>query len=229
MNEVFLIGDSHTIALRKSFVASGWKVFGGGVLNGHTFESPFFEQNEGKVRFIDEHAQNLFANALREAGVSTLGDLEIPIVTTIGFASYRLAHILSGADRGMVADEAPSWSNAVMAEAVATTRRYALAFYKTLPAKLTYAVHSPQKAPEQIIPKLRYVEDVFVEMLAPLGVNIIDVRDRTTEPNGTLKSKYFTAREGDKVHANRAYGAVVVDALIAQLRANGQFRPGDAS
>jgi len=210
MRDVFIIGDSHADALRSAFLSHGWRVHGGALHMGRTFEAPFFDVSEGHLSFHDELAQANFARALSSAGVARMADLQMPVLSTMGFNTNRLAGRLWIKDGDKPSDEPPTWSQAVVEAVVEGARASILEFYRRLPKGRTFALLSPQRARTDLISTIVQVEDIFARKLADLGVRIVDVRRETIDSDGVLRSEFWRVEENDHVHANEAYGSVVM-------------------
>jgi hypothetical protein len=227
MNEVFVIGDSNASVIREGFKARGWKTYGGTIQAGVKFEEPFFEPVGGGLVFKDERAQLLFSRSLEHAGAASLAELAMPIVSTVGFNTARLAGVLIRGAPTITPNVTSIWSSAVVDELIQSARAPAIAFYKTLPSNKVYAVLSPQRASVTRIGSIRRIEAYMIDELSGCGINILDVRDITTDEAGVLRAEFWSNDPRDKVHGNAAYGALVADALSLQLI--GAKHAGDAS
>ena len=217
MRDVFIIGDSHADALRNAFLSHGWRVHGGALHMGRIFEAPFFDVSEGHLSFHDELAQANFARALSSAGVARMADLQMPVLSTMGFNTNRLAGRLWIKEGDKPSDEPPTWSQAVVEAVVDGARASLLEFYRHLPIGCTYAVLSPQRARVAWLPTIAQIEDIFTRKLTNLGVHIVDVRRETTDSDGLLRSEFWRVDGKDHVHANEDYGHVVMRRLELML------------
>lgn len=219
MGEVFIVGDSHALAIRDAFVASGWTVHGGMMASGREFDHSFFDQVDGRITFHNEEADTMFSAALASAGVSRMVDLDMPVVTTMGFNSNRLARQLYDSEGEDHLDAWTRWSGAVMDAVVSSTKASVLEFCRWLPTKRSYAVLSPQRMQPHLRDFVRRAEGIYAAKLAALGINIVDVRDKTVDENGILREEFCRQVGKDQTHANAAYGAIVMQRLADMLAA----------
>jgi hypothetical protein len=215
----FIFGESHSGRLLRAARGLRLEFDGGSVMAGEHFHTPFFSVADGRFEMLAELGKERLAKRLSDAGLSNLWDVDVPFLSTVGFNTTNFSNAF---DREGFAS-APvrgrrTVSHACFDAVVKSARAGALAFYAALrdAGKRVYAVPSPQRFPENQIELCRAFEAVMIREVTALGVTMVDVRAETTDARGILRPEY--AYEQDHVHANDAFGEIVLRKFGEMLR-----------
>jgi hypothetical protein len=221
MNPRFLVfGDSHAGTLGRAAKALELDFAGGSVMAGYYMNDTFCEVRDGRFEMLSKLGTERLAHRLSRDGLgSNLLDIDLPILSTVGFNSANFCSQFCDEDLAIEGSPGTRFISSACFEAVVDgSRRGALAFYAILKAagKTVYAVPSPQRfrAGQQLLG--RTFETVMFRRMAALGVPLVDVRAETTDENGALRREFASTL--DRVHANDAFGAVVIERFFALLR-----------
>lgn len=215
-----LLGDSHAGPLGRAAKAAGIPFTGGPIGAGRDFNGRFLDLLDGDLAFRKPAAQEYYRGFLDELGVSNLariGELGIPLVSTFGFNVHTFAttenwtfHRLPGGGF------APGFlTSGLFDEIVRAMARDALAFYRhTRGLGLrVLAVLPPQRVPAMSDPQVFLAaQDTIARTLAPLGVELVDLRARVTDESGFQRRELCQA--DDPIHGNLAFGRLILADLL---------------
>ncbi|MGW0874218.1 hypothetical protein ACWD3Z_27535 [Streptomyces sp. NPDC002740] len=218
-----LLGDSHAGPIGQAARAAGLPFQGGPVGAGREFTDRFFTVRAAQadtpadVVFRSEEAEEHYRRFLKELEVDALGELGIPLVATFGFCAHFVALrenwdlYRDGSGTVPPAFLASPLFGAVVRAAV----RDALAFYRyTVGLGLrVLAVMPPQRVPGQSDPAVFMAAQEHIRLaVADLGVEVVDLRPRTTGPDGLQRPALCEA--DDEIHGNLAFGRIVLSGLL---------------
>ncbi|MFG2913430.1 hypothetical protein ACGF0D_11145 [Kitasatospora sp. NPDC048298] len=213
-----LLGDSHAGPIGRAAKAARIPFQGGPIGAGREFTDDFFEPREHDVVFRKAEADAYYRSFLADLDVDGLGHLAVPLVCTFGLSSHFVAtrenwHLYRR-DGGF----APGFLTGPLFDAVVrATVRDALAFYRhALGLGLrVLAVLPPQRVPEQSDPTVfTAAQETVRSALDELGVELVDLRARTTGPDGLQRPELCEA--DDAIHGNLAFGRLVLADLLAR-------------
>ncbi|WP_030236244.1 hypothetical protein [Streptomyces sp. NRRL S-350] len=214
-----LLGDSHAGPIGRAAKAARIPFQGGPIGAGREFTDDFFEPREHDVVFRKAEAEEYYRAFLAELGVAGLGRLEVPLVCTFGLSAHFVAtsenwRLYRRRDGGF----APGFLSGPLFDAIVlATVRDALAFYRhALGLGLrVLAVLPPQRVPEQSDPEVfMAAQEAVRSALDALGVEVVDLRARTTGPDGFQRPELCQA--DDSIHGNLAFGRLVLADLLAR-------------
>jgi hypothetical protein len=214
----FIFGDSHSGRLLRAARGLRLDFDGGSIMAGENFHERFFTVRRGRFRMLTELGRERLDKRLAEAGLSNLLDADMPFLSTVGFNTTNFGNTFE--HQGFAIESAPGKtmvSRACFGAVVAGARAGAIEFYRALrdAGKRVYAVPSPQRFDKNQMRLCRAFEAVMIARLSELGVVIVDVRGETTDARGILRPEY--AYEKDRVHANDAFGEIVLRKFLAML------------
>lgn len=211
-----LIGDSHSAGIGRVALARGISFLGGPLSAGRTLDAEFFHVNDDGA-FVGHVG-------LQKARFTELFRARLPILSTVGFATHRIAGELANGfyrPRGLDYSEL---SDSVLRQVIADFKPGPLKFYRTAleHGREVYAAHSPQRFPDAWVGLALRLEGLFAGMLLEMGVSFVDVRNETTDESGRLRPEFFPELENDRIHANDAWAAIVLDKFleVAGIRAS---------
>lgn len=210
MRDVLCLGDSHSGVLRRGFEAHGWRAHGGILQTGKKLEGDSLSVEGGTLRFTAPRAQERYEAALASARVSSIRDVDMPIVSTFGFNTHRFMKTMNDITVNPAETDKQFISQAVFERIVAAGRTRALEFYQHLAGKTVFAVHSPQRAQPDAFQLSIVADDIFANWLRDLGINVIDVRPQTVDDQNRLRPEFWTDELADNAHGNEKYSAIVV-------------------
>ncbi|MFJ9445657.1 hypothetical protein ACIRRH_27915 [Kitasatospora sp. NPDC101235] len=214
-----LLGDSHAGPIGRAAKAARIPFQGGPIGAGREFTDDFFEPREHDVVFRKAEADEYYRGFLAEMDVDGLGRLAVPLVSTFGLSAHFVAtrenwRIYRQRDGGF----APGFLSGPLFDAIVrATVRDALAFYRhALGLGLrVLAVMPPQRVPEQSDAVVfMAAQEVVRSALDALGVEIVDLRTRTTGPDGFQRPEFCEA--DDSIHGNLAFGRLILADLLAR-------------
>lgn len=214
-----LLGDSHTAAVGKAAEAAGVPFRGGPLGAGRDFTASFFGTAGADVVFHDPEAEQLYRDFLTGTGAGTLGELTVPLVATFGFAVHFMATRHNWYPHRRPDGSFPPGylTSDVFAAVVRACVADALAFYRlaTGLGVRVLAVLPPQRIPRQSDAEVFFAAQECVRAaVAGTGAEIVDVRPRTTGPDGTQMVRF--CKPNDEIHGNPAFGRIVLSDLIAR-------------
>ncbi|MDI2590374.1 hypothetical protein NYP20_13530 [Pseudomonas sp. N3-W] len=214
-----LLGDSHAGVIGKAAKAREVP-FGGGPLGaGRDFGVDFFSLAPDDVIFRDGEMERLYRQALEQLEVPRLGQVSVPLVSTIGLSLHYLA-------------TAPNWScyqtpdgefdngfleGPLFESIIDTLSRPALAFYEqALAMKLkVFAALPPQRVPDMSNARVfMAAQRLLIERLQGLGIELIDVREAANDDRGFQRAAYCEV--DDPLHGNVAFGGLIVEELLSR-------------
>lgn len=209
--DLFLIGDSHIIAIAEAAENRGLNWLGGPLSAGRMLERCFWEIDGKKFVYTMEGA-----GPIRDR-FSDLLVFDGPILTTLGFNSHRfVADFAKYASDQNLRPSPDILSEAAFIDTVCDSRRVALDFYRLLAdhGRDVYFTASPQRSNPPNHALLRAFEDVLIPKVEATGAKFIETRDVILD-GPRLRPEY--AKDNDTVHGNRALGALVLERLAAQI------------
>ncbi|MER6535768.1 hypothetical protein ABT215_18570 [Streptomyces sp900105755] len=216
-----LLGDSHAGPIGRAAQQAGIPFQGGPIGAGREFTDSFFTYRDSTARrdvvFSSGEAEGHYRRFLTELGVDTLAALDIPLVATFGFCAHFVAlrenwdHYRDHAGMVPPAFLAGSLFDTVVRAAI----RDALAFYEhavNLGLRVM-AVMPPQRVPGQSDAVVFMAAQERIRLaVAELGVEVVDLRDRTTGADGLQRPALCEA--DDEIHGNLAFGRVILADLL---------------
>lgn len=169
--------------------------------------------------FRTPEAEQHYRGFLSRLQVAGLEAVAVPVVSTLGLS----VHFVATADnwqlyRGPHGLMPGFLSSALFADIVRASVRAALAFYShALSLGLrVLAVMPPQRVPAHADPLVfMAAQDVVREALTGLGVEMIDLRARTTDEHGFQRPEL--CEPDDAIHGNLAFGRLI----LAELQERG--------
>lgn len=209
-DRLFLIGDSHTVAIGQAARRSGLAVTGGPLGAGARLEEPFYRV-EGGDFVITLPGTGPLRPLFRPLLTSPL-----PVLSTLGFNSHRLAgeiHAYCSAAGNQ--DWRQAMSGQVFEQAVLEARRTALAFYRLLAdhGREVYFTCSPQRAAPHLRDILAASETVLIREVCETGAAFLDHRPQTMD-GSCLAARY--SNEADTMHGSIEWGQAVLDLFLAE-------------
>ncbi|WP_405362847.1 hypothetical protein OG535_34800 [Kitasatospora sp. NBC_00085] len=214
-----LLGDSHAGPIGRAARAAGLPFEGGPLGAGREFIADFFEPRDADLVFRTPEAEQHYRGFLSRLQVAGLEAVAVPVVSTLGLS----VHFVATADnwqlyRGPHGLMPGFLSSALFADIVRASVRAALAFYShALSLGLrVLAVMPPQRVPAHADPLVfMAAQDVVREALTGLGVEMIDLRARTTDEHGFQRPEL--CEPDDAIHGNLAFGRLI----LAELQERG--------
>ncbi|SDE37868.1 hypothetical protein [Ruegeria marina] len=203
--DLFLIGDSHIIALCEAADARGWSWQGGPLGTGMQLEQCFWRQ-QGTEFVYTGTGENLIGHRFKD-----LLTFDGPIISTLGFNSHRFAIDFASYAKSRQLAPLPSvLSDQAFADTVRDSRRNALAFYRLLSdhSREVYFTCSPQRVASSLLPVLRAFEDVLIDEVAATGARFIDFRHLALDDH-VLRPEFCNAK--DQMHGNAKLGGLILD------------------
>ncbi|UWQ35190.1 hypothetical protein K3555_21255 (plasmid) [Leisingera sp. M527] len=208
--ELFLIGDSHTVAIGQAARRAGLRVIGGPLGAGARLESPFYRVEGGSFELTLPDTgplRPLFRPLLASRS---------PVLSTLGFNSHRLAgEIQAYCSTTGVQDWGQAMSRQVFEHMVLEARRTALAFYRMLAdhGREVYFTCSPQRVAPHLRDILVAGETILIREICKTGAVFLDHRPQTMD-GPCLAAQY--ANEADTMHGSIEWGQTIVDLFLAQ-------------
>lgn len=215
-----LLGDSNAGPIGKAAQARGLAVSGGPLGAGRDFNVDFFVPMSGDVGFRDEEMEQRYRQALGSAGVNRLGELSVPLVSTLGMSVHFLASRPNWQcyqdDHGEF--DAGFLGGALFESIIGEMSRHALAFYERALAMglRVLVVLPPQRVPEFSDARVFLpAQQVLIRRFRELGVELVDVRKAANGEDGWQHPRFCEV--DDPLHGNLAFGELIVDALLGHL------------
>jgi hypothetical protein len=215
-----LLGDSHAGPIGRAARAAGVAFTGGPVGAGRDFNAGFLEVRDGDLVFRKPEAQEYYRRFLDELGVADLAGLaerKIPLVSTFGFNVHTFATTENWACYRLPGGSFPAGflTSRLFDEIVRAMARDALACYRHARdlGLRVLAVLPPQRVPAMSDPQVFLAaQDTVAASLVPLGVELVDLRDRVTDQTGFQRPELCEA--GDPIHGNLAFGRLILTDLL---------------
>ncbi|MPY30231.1 hypothetical protein FNH09_02560 [Streptomyces adustus] len=167
--------------------------------------------------FHSGEAEEHYRRFLKELGVGALAELGIPLVATFGFCAHFVALRENWdiyRDRGGAVPPA-LLAGTLFDTVVRAAVRDALAFYEYAVdlGLRVLAVMPPQRVPGQSDAAVFLAAQERIRLaVTELGVDVVDLRHRTTGPDGLQRPDLCEA--DDEVHGNLAFGRIVLAELL---------------
>lgn len=211
--EFYIIGDSHAGALAQGAKQLGCKFSGGPMMAGRNMIDPFcYAENDEFVIAEDKPCLDRVRIELKPMLMSGC-----PVLSTVGFNINWFAEMslrgftvnTSRGDRNYISRE-------VFRRCALEFANGAIEFYKLLKKYNLdiYAVYSPQRIDLDYLEVANRYDEIFAAEINELGVKLIDVRAATCDAHGCLKSEYSAAKGDDHLHANAAFGKIVIKEFL---------------
>ncbi|AYN44045.1 hypothetical protein D9753_34960 [Streptomyces dangxiongensis] len=185
---------------------------------GREFTAEFFDDRQDDIVFHKTEADRYYRRFLAELGVAGLGALTVPLVSTLGFSAHFVATAENWKVYRVRGDFPPGFlASRMFDDIVLAMCRGALAFYrKTGRLGLrTLAVMPPQRVPGHADAAVfRAAQDTVRRALVPLGVEIVDLRERATDATGFQRPEL--CEPDDTIHGNLAFGRMILADLLAR-------------
>lgn len=215
-----LLGDSNAGPIGKAAQARGLSACGGPLGAGRDFNVDFLVARPGDVGFRDPEMDQRYRQALALAGVARLGEMSIPLVSTLGMSVHFLAsrpnwHCYQD-DNGEF--DAGFLQGALFESIIEEMSRHALAFHERVLAMgiRVLVVLPPQRVPEFSNAEVfMAAQEVLIRRFRELGVELVDVREAANGEDGWQDPRFCEI--DDPLHGNLAFGELIVDALLDQL------------
>ncbi|SCL14488.1 hypothetical protein GA0070616_0455 [Micromonospora nigra] len=214
-----LLGDSHAGPIARAATAAGVPFVGGPVGSGRDFNANFFDGYDDGVVFRDDAVQQRHRDFLAELGVTGIGQLGVPLVSTFGLSAHFFA---TGANWGIYRAgdgnfPAGFLTGDLFDGIVRAMARDALAFYRHVLdlGVRVLAVLPPQRVPGMSDPQVfTAAQETIRRALVELGVEIVDLRARVTDGAGRQRAAF--CEPDDPIHGNLAFGRLIVADLLAR-------------
>jgi len=212
-----LLGDSHAGPIGRAAKAAGIPFTGGPIGAGRDFNAGFLEVRDGDLVFGKPEAQQYYRRFLDELRVSSLGELRVPLVSTFGFNVHTFATTENWACYRLPGGQFPAGylTSRLFGEIVRAMARDALAFYQHARAVglRVLAVLPPQRVPAMSDPQVFFAaQEAVAASLAPLGVELVDLRARVTDSMGHQRPEL--CEPNDPIHGNLAFGRLILTDLL---------------
>lgn len=203
-----LIGDCNAARIGRIARARGLRFLGGPIGNGRGLEKEFFDLDG--TTFVPRQ------DVPPQAGFGELFRCGLPILSTVGSNIHRLAQDLHQTFYKHHKVDHAALSDAVLRQVVVENRTGPLGFYRAAVEHgcRVHAVHSTQRFPDTYAALALRIEPIYLDLVAALGVPIVDVRAETTDAEGQLLPGYCGTRADDKTHANDAWSTLVLDRFL---------------
>jgi hypothetical protein len=215
----FIFGDSHAGTLSRAAQVLALDFAGGSVMAGLHMNDIFFKVEDGRFEMLSELGRERLAKRLADSRLgSNLLDIDMPIVSTVGFNAQSFASQFQQEGLAVAGSSGERFISRACFEAVVEDARCgALEFYRALKqaGKTVYAVLPPQRFSEDKRNVFKAFEAVMIHQMSAMGVGIVDVRAETTGSDGVCLPQF--ASTSDRVHANDAFGEVVFGKLFEML------------
>ncbi len=213
-----MLGDSHLGPLGRAATAARIPFQGGPIGAGRDFFDDFFTAHEHDIVFHVPEMERYFRGFLDELNVGRLGELAIPLVSTVGSSLHFIAtrHNWSYY-RDTAGYPTDFLSSPLFEDIVATMATPVLRFYRHVRAfnLRVLAVLPPQRVPRQSDPAIfKAAQHVVRRRVAEIGIEIVDLRDRVSDTTGFQRREL--CEENDEIHGNLAWGRIVLSELIDQ-------------
>ncbi|WP_029900255.1 SGNH/GDSL hydrolase family protein [Nocardia brasiliensis] len=212
-----LLGDSHTGPIGRAAEAARIPFQGGPIGAGREFTDDFFEARTDDVVFGKPEAEQYYRKFLGELGITTLGELPVPLVSTFGFAAHFVA-TTENWSLYRLRDNTfePGFLGSALFDAIVTAViRDALALYRHARALglRVLAVLPPQRVPPLADPAVFLAaQETIRRAVTALGVEVVDLRARITDATGFQRRELCQA--DDEIHGNLAWGRIVLRELL---------------
>lgn len=216
-----LLGDSHAGPVGRAAQKAGIPFRGGPIGAGREFTDDFFVTRNtpggSDVVFHSEEAEEHYRRFLGELEAEALPGLKVPLVATFGFSAHFVA-LRENWDlyRDRSGAVPPEFLEGPLFGAVVRAAvRGALAFYAHAVGLglRVLAVMPPQRVPGQADPAVfMAAQERIRSAVADLGVEVVDLRGRTTGPDGLQRPELCEA--DDEIHGNLAFGRIVLAELL---------------
>jgi hypothetical protein len=238
VKRIFLIGDSHSNAMRKA--QDSWPQAGlpnlqvRKILSGRMVRSPFVQRDGEAVHFLDPDARIRFRRLTGRAGMTVDASVLWGLVMGFNLRIYtnKAWEISAPADLGL-AGRTPI-SAAMLHEMFRARVRHfltAMDLLKTVEVPF-FVVGAPPLRSDSVYLQDREaaavriaVQDRFVRFLRSeldaRGIVSVMPPDQVRDESGTLRPEFFLERDDDKVHANGRYGDLMLQEIARELERAG--------
>ncbi|RED45831.1 hypothetical protein [Aestuariispira insulae] len=219
--EFLLLGDSHAAAIGRAAREMGIDFAGGPLGSGREFNVGFYRWQGQDLEFKAKRSQELYRKFLEDCAVSSVAELDKPVVCTFGLGLHFFATTenwdIYRDDSGLFADG--FLQGPLFADLIAAMAEDAIRFYGDLADRniRVFAVLPPQRVPDLSEPDVFLAaQEVMMARLKAVGADIIDVRTVACDETGWQKPEF--AQQGDPLHGNAAFGRLVLETLLPRMR-----------
>jgi hypothetical protein len=221
---MFIIGDSHALAIKNAPQLSGIRLIGGMLDGGRNVNLNFYSMKDGDFFFHKDEVEQIYRNFLRDAGVSRISELKMPVICLFGMNIHYLSReeVWLGFDIETNGD-GRFLSRAVVSETIQNMIPGALQFYRELVEMglKVYSALPPRRTPTADTKSLPHIfrglEDVLLQEIGQLGVHVLDHRSWSIDEGGRLKPEYAHPDPQDDVHASEVFGLRLLEQLASQV------------
>ncbi|MFB0619619.1 hypothetical protein [Streptomyces sp. AGS-58] len=213
-----LLGDSHAGPVGRAAKEAGIPFHGGPIGAGREFTAEFFDVQGDDIVFRGAAADRYYRRFLTELGIAELGALTVPLVSTLGFSAHFVATVENWKVYRVRGEFPPGFlSSRMFDDIVLAMCRGALDFYRHVRrlGLRTLALMPPQRVPgHSDTAVFMAAQDTVRRALLPLGVEIVDLRDRATDATGLQRPELCEPH--DTIHGNLAFGRMLLAELLAR-------------
>jgi len=211
-----LLGDSHVGPLGRATMAARIPHSGGPLGAGRDFFGAFFSAEEDDIVFRLPHMDHCFRGFLTELNIDRVADLDVPLISTVGFAPHFMATTQNWTlYRSTVVEWEEFLSSSLFGDIVMAMLAPALAFYRQLCAfgLRVVAVMPPQRVPMQADADVfMAAQNIIGQCVAEIGVEVVDPRSRIIDETGFQRKELCEVN--DEIHGNLAWGRIVLSELL---------------
>ncbi|MDY7522581.1 hypothetical protein [Sphingomonas sp. 10B4] len=219
---MFLIGDSHALAIKAAALDRGLMLHGGMIDGGRNVNIGFHDRIGDEVRFRKPEHQALFETYLAAAGVTSLRDFRGPVLCLFGMNIHYLSRAEIWSEFSIAHGGERHLSQAVTRLATLAMIEGAIQFYKDLidMGCTVLCPLPPRRSPTadtNSIPSVfRALEGVVIDLISATGARVIDHRHWSLDPEGRLKAEYAFPDPADDVHGSLLFGHRLIDQTLAE-------------
>lgn len=222
-----LLGDCFAAAVGQAAKAADFPFVGGPLAPALEFYREFIRSSQDDIEFCDSvtlkyssHQSSpnaLYRGFLSELGITRIGELRIPLVTTFGFSTYLHAEqdnwrIYRTPDGGFPDGFLDS---ILFKDIILTLSRGAIDFYRHVLEMgiRVIAVMPPQRILDSSdLSVFMRAQVLIAEKIRSLNGEIVDIRYRTTDDRGLQRPELCEPKS--PIHGNRAFGRLILADLV---------------
>lgn len=218
---MFVLGDSHALALCQAAREKNLPLYGGMLEGGRNLNLNFYNFNEGDFSFKNPKADQCYRVFLKMAGASHIKDIRMPIICLFGMNIHYLSRseVWSPFSINAERSEGQFLTTSVTTDIACDMIADALGFYRHL-VEMGHTVYSslpPRRTPTvdtKSIPNIFIaLEDILLREIEKIGVRVIDHRGWSLDSMGNLRDKYKHPDPHDDVHANAEFGFMLLQQI----------------
>lgn len=219
----FIFGDSHMRAITAAARLLKLDARGRPTMSGWLWDGGSFDlTSDGRLLVHNELGARFMAETMSAAGVDSLFDLQMPIVTTVPFQVHLLMRDISKAHSIDVNEPDKTFiSRGFLKSLVLARRRKIIDLLAKLrsPERDVIVVCAPPR--NRPVDFAMLMENIIIDELARVGIETMRTRDWSAGPDGLLLPEYAQMRRDgsgdDGIHGNVNYGAQVLDRAAQRL------------